>query len=122
VTISVILFIKGGDFNVDFARDRINTTLLNSFYDHLGGMGLNPIIYHSACNMDHMQARSAKHSVIRTTTLSYGNMRFSGTCPAETPQLMKMKFCTIDNVGKVTRWAKIVGISWLEAAPQIGEI
>jgi hypothetical protein len=28
--------------------------------------------------------------VLRTTTLSYGNMRFSGTCPAETPQPIKM--------------------------------
>jgi hypothetical protein len=41
-----------------------------------------------------------------TTKLSYGNMWFSGTCPAETPQPIKMKLCTIDNVGKVTRCAK----------------
>ena len=36
--------ILGGDFNVDFSRDRLNTALLNSFCDH---MGLNPIIRHS---------------------------------------------------------------------------
>jgi hypothetical protein len=45
-------------------------------------------------------------TVLRTTTLSYGNMRFSGTCPAETPQPTKMKFCTINYVGEITRFAK----------------
>jgi hypothetical protein len=30
----------------------------------------------------------------------------SGTYPAETPQPIKMKFCTIDNGNKVTRCAK----------------
>ena len=49
---------------------------------------------------------AALSTVLRTTTLSYGNMRFSGTRPAETPQLIKMKFCTIDYVGKITRCAK----------------
>jgi hypothetical protein len=44
--------------------------------------------------------------VLRTTTLSYGNMRFSGTCPVETFQPIKINFCTIDNVGKFTRCAK----------------
>ena len=48
----------------------------------------------------------ALSTVLRTTTLSYGNTRFSGACPAETPQPMKMKFCTIDYVGEVTRCAK----------------
>jgi hypothetical protein len=28
---------------------------------------------------------AALSTVLRTTTLSYGNKRFSGTCPAETP-------------------------------------
>jgi hypothetical protein len=28
---------------------------------------------------------AALSTVLRTTTLSYGNMRFSGACPAETP-------------------------------------
>ena len=49
---------------------------------------------------------AALSTVLRTTTLSYGNMRFSGTCPAETPQPIKMKFCTIDYVGELTRCAK----------------
>ena len=40
----------GGDFNVDFSRDRLYTALLNSFCDH---MGLNPIIRHSTCNIDY---------------------------------------------------------------------
>jgi hypothetical protein len=65
---------------------------------------------------------AALSTVFRTTTLSYANMRFSATCPAETPQPIKMKFCTIDYVGEITRCAKMVGIGWLEAAPQIGEI
>ena len=33
-------------------------------------------------------------------------MRFSGMPPAETPQPIKMKFCTIDYVGELTRCAK----------------
>jgi hypothetical protein len=49
---------------------------------------------------------AALSTMLRTTTLSYGNMPFSGTCPAETPQPIKMKFCTIDNAGKVTRCTK----------------
>jgi hypothetical protein len=49
---------------------------------------------------------AALSTVLRTTTLSYGNMRFSGTCQAETPQPIKMKFCTIDEVGEVTRCSK----------------
>jgi hypothetical protein len=46
-------------------------------------------------------------------------MRISGTCPAEIPQPIKMKFCTIDYVGDMP---KMIAIGWLEAAPQIGEI
>jgi hypothetical protein len=65
---------------------------------------------------------AALSTVSRTTTLSYGNMRFSGTCPAETPQLIKMKFCTIYYVARLCNVPKTVGIGWLEAAPQIGEI
>ena len=49
---------------------------------------------------------AALSTVLRTTTLSYGNMRFSGIRPAETPQPIKMKFCTIDYVGGLTRFAK----------------
>ena len=49
---------------------------------------------------------AALSTVLRTTTLSYGNMRFSGIRPAETPQPIKMKFCKIDYVGELTRCAK----------------
>jgi hypothetical protein len=49
---------------------------------------------------------AALSTVLRTTTLSYGNIRFSGTCPAETPQPIKMKIFTIDYVGEITRCAK----------------
>jgi hypothetical protein len=47
-----------------------------------------------------MEARQRK-AVLRTTTLSYENMRFSSTCPAENPQPIKMKFCSIDYVCEV---------------------
>jgi hypothetical protein len=49
---------------------------------------------------------AALSTMLRTTTLSYGNMRFSGTCPTETSQPIKMKVCTTDYVGKITRCAK----------------
>jgi hypothetical protein len=44
-------------------------------------------------------------TVLMTTTLSNGNMRFSGTCQTEIPKPINMKFCTIDYVGKVMRYA-----------------
>jgi hypothetical protein len=65
---------------------------------------------------------AAMSTVLRTTTLSYGNMRFSVTCPAETPQLIKIKFCTIDYIAWLRNVSKMVSIGWLAAAPQIGEI
>ena len=49
---------------------------------------------------------AALSTVLRTTTLSCGNMRFSGIRPAEIPQPIKMKFCTIDYVGELTGCAK----------------
>jgi hypothetical protein len=49
---------------------------------------------------------AALSTVLKTTTLSYGNMRFSGTCPAETPRPIKIKFSTIYNVDEITRFAK----------------
>jgi hypothetical protein len=71
------------------------------------------------------RASAAELSTVlyRTTTLSYGNMRFSGTChAAETPQLINMKFCTIGYVGELRDVPKMIAVGWLEAAPQIGEI
>jgi hypothetical protein len=38
------------DFNVDFARGRLHTTLLDSFYDHVG---LHATIRHTLCNIDY---------------------------------------------------------------------
>jgi hypothetical protein len=65
-----------------------------------------------ASQRDHSRASAAALStVLRMTTLSYGNMRFSGTCPAETLKPMKIKFRMIDYVGEVTRCAKMVAIS-----------
>jgi hypothetical protein len=49
---------------------------------------------------------AALSTMLRTTTLSYGNRRFAGTCPAETPQPIKSKFRMIDYVGEITRCAK----------------
>ena len=53
-----------------------------------------------------LASAAALSTVLRTTTLSYGNMRFSGTRSAETPQPIKTKFPTIDKVGKLTRCTK----------------
>jgi hypothetical protein len=67
-----------------------------------------------------MQSAAALSHVLWTTTLSYGNMRFSGTCQTETSQ--PINFCTIDYIGKFTRciksgWNRLTGV-----APHIGEI
>jgi hypothetical protein len=67
-------------------------------------------------------SEAALSTVLRTTTLSYGNMRFSGNCPAETPQLIKMKFARLIMSTSLRDVPKMVGIGWLEAAPEIGEI
>jgi len=42
--------ILGGDFNVDFCRDRIHTGLLKGFCDEIG---LNPTIRHAASTVDY---------------------------------------------------------------------
>ena len=42
--------IVGGDFNVEFNRNRMHTALLNSFCDNTG---LSPVIQHSSCNIDY---------------------------------------------------------------------
>jgi hypothetical protein len=49
-------------------------------------------------------------------------MPFSGTCPAETPQPIKMKFAQLITSVRLHDVPKMVAIGWLEAAPQIGEI
>ena len=42
--------IAGGDYNVDFSRDRRHTVLLNDFCE---STGLNPAIRHHSCNIDY---------------------------------------------------------------------
>lgn len=42
--------VLGGDFNVDFSRDRTHTALLNNFCD---AVGLMPIIHHSSYSIDY---------------------------------------------------------------------
>jgi hypothetical protein len=49
---------------------------------------------------------AALSTVLRMTTLYYGNMRFSGTCPAETPRPIRMKFCMIDFLSEATQFVK----------------
>lgn len=41
--------IVGGDFNVDFSRDRLHTAILNSFCDNVN---LKPIVSHDQCTID----------------------------------------------------------------------
>jgi hypothetical protein len=65
---------------------------------------------------------AALSTVLRTTTLSYGNMPFSGTCPPETPQPIKMKYSRLITSVGLRDVPKMIAIGWLEAAPQIGEI
>jgi hypothetical protein len=48
----------------------------------------------------------ALSTVLRTTSLYCGNTRLSGTRRMKTPRLIVMKFCTFDNVGKITQFAK----------------
>jgi hypothetical protein len=49
---------------------------------------------------------SAKHSVIRTASLSYGNMQFSGAHQTKTPRPIVWKFCAVVYVGETTKPAK----------------
>jgi hypothetical protein len=42
--------IIGGDFNVDFSRNRLHTAMLDSFCDNTG---LNPIVRHEKCSIDY---------------------------------------------------------------------
>jgi hypothetical protein len=44
--------------------------------------------------------------VLGMTSLSYGNMPFSGTNPTKAPWPIVLKFCTIDYVGETTKHAK----------------
>lgn len=39
-----------GDFNVDFTRNRLHTTILDSFCDNLG---LHPVVRHNKCRIDY---------------------------------------------------------------------
>ena len=59
---------------------------------------------------------SAKHSVKDDHAFLWEHAIFR-YLPAETPQPIKMKFCTIDYVDEIRRYAKMVGIGWLGAAP-----
>jgi hypothetical protein len=47
----------------------------------------------------HVQSAAALSTVLRTTMLSYGNMRFSNTGQTAASQPIIMKFCMIDDVG-----------------------
>jgi hypothetical protein len=45
-------------------------------------------------------------AVLRTTSLSYGNMPFSGTHPTKTPRPIVLKLFTVDYIGETTKCAK----------------
>jgi hypothetical protein len=47
----------------------------------------------------------ALRTALRTTTLSFGDMQFSDTYPAESPQPINMQFRTIYDVSEVRRYA-----------------
>ncbi len=49
----------------------------------------------------------ALSTVLRTTSLSYGNTQTSGTHRTETPGPIMMKLCTLDYVAPKTLSAKI---------------
>jgi hypothetical protein len=85
---------------VSKARQRVGTLFCGFLSHNLSTMRLAFITYVRPISR---ASAAALSTVLRTTMLSYGNMRFSGTCPAETPQQIKMKFCKIDYVGEVTR-------------------
>jgi hypothetical protein len=42
--------IAGGNYNVDFTRERRHTAVLNDFCD---STGLNPVVHHHKCNIDY---------------------------------------------------------------------
>jgi hypothetical protein len=64
--------------------------------------GAHAFFYAETVNFDHVQARQRLNTVLRKTTLSYGNVQFPGSCKPKPSQLISMKVCTIDYVGKVT--------------------
>jgi hypothetical protein len=56
---------------------------------------------------------AALSTVLRTTMLSYRNIRFSGTSQIETFQPIVTKLCTMNYVSKIPDVPNIVGIGWL---------
>jgi hypothetical protein len=69
-------------------------------------------LYGALMSTTNERLAAAPSTVLRKTKLSYGNMRFSGTCPAETPLSIKMKFCTSDCISKFA-WCAKNGCNWL---------
>ena len=53
--------IVGGDFNVDFSRDRLHTALLSSFCENVD---LNPIIGHNKCTVDYTYFNLCRFNVV----------------------------------------------------------
>lgn len=49
-------------------------------------------------------------------------MQFSGICRTTTLRTIDMKFCMFDYVNEITKFAKMLRIAWLGAAPEVGEI
>jgi hypothetical protein len=90
----------------------LSTSSLNAFsfpcdiFDDFR-MGSGSILHERVMN----QCMASQHArqfntVLWTILFSYGNMRFFDPRHTVTPRSIFMKFCTIDNVGEVTRCAK----------------
>jgi hypothetical protein len=102
--IAIVLILKNISYRVQFIKVKLTVQdiVIIKMCDMQGFILSLEAMSHNVSRA----SAAALSTVLRTTTLSYGNMRFSGNCPAETPQPIKMKFSTIDYVDEITRCAK----------------
>ena len=65
---------------------------------------------------------AALSTVLRKTTLSYGNMRFSGITQQKPLNRSRWNFARLITLASLRDVPKMAVIGWLGAAPQIGEV
>ena len=82
--------------NIRFQKFRINSV----------NCQLTTLSYKSRLFVLSRASAAALSTVLRTTSLSEGNMRFLGARQTETPWPIKTKFWTIDYLGEINRYAK----------------
>ena len=82
--------------NIRFQKFRINSV----------NCQLTTLSYKSRLFVLSRASAAALCTVLRTTSLSEGNIRLLGVRQTETPWPIKTKSCTIDYVGKITKYAK----------------